>query len=112
MGGKMIARKLENNENLGAALDKAEGDYLKAPQVPLYRSPGHVDDFLNCMRSRRKPITNEVVGSRSVIACHLMNLAYYHQKKIHWDPIRNRFADDSSNPAWLTREYRGDWNVA
>lgn len=112
MDGKFIAKRLENDENLGAALDTAESKFLENPTVPLYRSPGHIPDFLNCIRSRKKPITSEIVGARSVIACHLMNLAYYHQTKIHWDPIRNQFADESGKPAWLTRDYRGAWSVA
>ncbi|MCH8193242.1 MAG: hypothetical protein IIA65_04405 [Planctomycetes bacterium] len=63
------------------------------------------------MQSPQKPNTNEVVGGRSVICCHLMNLAYYHGEKMRWDPAQNRIAGGTGNPAWLTRDTRSPWNV-
>ena len=113
-GGKQIAGKLDRNDkstNLSAELDKAEAEFLKDAKIKLYQSPGHIPDFLNCMRSRKKPITHEGVGARSAICCHLMNLAYYHGQKIAWDPAKNAFASGTGDPAWLTRDYRGDWKV-
>ena len=74
--------------------------------------PEHVNDFLDCVRSRKRPITNEEVGGRSAICCHLLNQAYYNHATIDWNPKPMRFAKGSGNPAWLTREYRGPWKVA
>ena len=83
---------------------------LKDAKVKLYDSNNHVGDFLNSMKSRKKPITNEVVGARTSIACHLLNQTYYNQTAIAWDPKKNTFAKDG-DPRWLTRNYRGQWKV-
>ena len=96
--------------NLGKELDKIEAEYLKDAKVKLYKSNNHVGDFLNSMKSRKKPITNEIVGARTSIACHLLNQTYYNQAAIAWDPKKNTFAK-GGDPKWLTRNYRGQWKV-
>ena len=47
-----------------------------------------------------------------MIACHLLNLGYYHGQKIQWDPAQNNFAGGTGDAQWLTRDYRGAWKVA
>ena len=63
------------------------------------------------MRDRRKPITNEQIGGRSAICCHLMNQAYFNHARILWDPAACAFAGGTGDPAWLTRDYRAPWSV-
>jgi predicted dehydrogenase len=101
----------ESETSLAAEVQKAERGYLKDAKTKLYVSNNHLGDFLQCVRERKKPITNEQVGGRSVICCHLMNLAYYHGQKIRWDPAKNTFAGGTGDPKWLTREYRDPWKV-
>ncbi len=98
------------DETLGAALDKAEQMYLQDAKIKLYDSPSHYEDFINCVKSRTKPIANEQVGGRTVISCHLMNQLYYHNETIKWDPEKLCFAGGTGNPDWLTRESR-DWKI-
>ena len=111
--GKQIAKytQREDGGSLLSTVTKAEKRFLANAKIKLYKSPGHADDFLNCVQSRKKPITNEIVGSRSVICCHLTNLAYYHGQKMKWDPAKNRFVGGTGDPAWLTREYRSPWKL-
>jgi hypothetical protein len=66
---------------------------------------------MGAIASRKKPVTNEQVGARTAICCHLMNLAYYHGQKLKWDPKRLNFTAGTGNPKWLTRDYRGPWTV-
>ena len=80
-------------------------------KVKLYNSGHHIRDFLSCVESRKKPITNEIVGGGSATACHLMNQAYYNGELIKWDPEKNAFKGNTGNPKWLTRDYRGEWKV-
>ncbi|MDZ4858275.1 MAG: Gfo/Idh/MocA family oxidoreductase [Candidatus Hydrogenedentes bacterium] len=96
---------------LGQALKIAEDEYLKDAKVKLYDSDNHLMDFLNCVKSRTRPITNEEVGGRTAICCHLMNQAYYNHATIQWKPKRMQLAPGSGKPEWLTREYRGEWKV-
>lgn len=110
--GKVVASSLEKGRKLGEELDKVEEAYLKDSKVKLYRSPGHVRDFLDCVKSRKQPITSAFIGARSINVCHLMNLAYRHHTDIAWSPVECTFAEGSKHPKeWLSREYRGAWKV-
>jgi predicted dehydrogenase len=111
--GKQIAKytQREDGGSLLSTVTKAEKRFLANAKVKLYKSQSHTGDFLNCVKSRKKPITNEIVGSRSAICCHLTNLAYYHGQKMKWDPAKNCFVGGTGNPAWLTRDYRSPWKV-
>ena len=112
-GDKLIAGKSSRNDkskNLNQELDRVEKEILKNAKVKLYDSNNHIGDFLSSMKSRKKPITNEIVGARTSIACHLLNQTYYNQRAIAWDPKKNTFAK-GGDPKWLTRNYRGQWKV-
>ena len=110
--GKEIA-KFEKREDgsLGSALQTAEKTFLNSAKVKLYKSTHHIRDFLSSVESRKKPITNEIVGGRSAICCHLMNQTYYNGEVIKWDPKTNTFSEQTGKPEWLTRNYRGIWKV-
>ncbi len=114
IAGKPFAGRLDRNDktkSLEAELDKAADAFLKNASVRLYQSAGHVPDFLGAVRSRKKPITHERVGGHTAIACHLLNLGYYHRQNIQWDPARHDFAGGTGRPEWKTRIYRGAWRV-
>ena len=87
----------------------AEREFLEGAKVKLYESRNHIADFMECVVSRKKPIASEVVGARTVICCHLMNIGYYHRQNMKWDPAGNCFAGGTGDPKWLTREYRAPY---
>jgi predicted dehydrogenase len=91
-------------------------EILKTPlgdtDVKLYKSPGHQRDWLNCIRSRKRPICDVEVGARSVTVCHLGNIAYWTHKKIKWDPKEWKLVDADSDVAkWLDRDRRDPWQL-
>lgn len=110
--GKKIAGFVKREDgSLGETLRRVEEEYLKNAKIKLYKSDNHLKDFLNCVKSRKKPITNEIVGGHTAICCHLMNQAYYNHAVIKWNPKKLRFATDGGKPEWLTRDYRAPWKV-
>jgi len=110
-GKKVAGYNREEGGSLQATLRQVEDEFLRDAKIKLYRSRNHIRDFLDCVQSRTRPITNEEVGGRSAICCHLMNQAYYNHAVIKWEPRQMRFARGSGNPAWLTRDYRAPWDV-
>jgi predicted dehydrogenase len=90
---------------------KAESQYLANAPVKLYVSQQHISDFMECVKNRKKPITNEQVGGRSAICCHLVNQGYYHHARLKWNPATFEFTDGTGDPKWLTRDYRAPWSV-
>lgn len=84
---------------------------LPEKAIRLYKSPGHQRDWLNCIRSRKRPICDVEVGARSVTVCHLGNLAYWHHRKLRWDPKRWQFVADETANRWLDVERRDPWQL-
>jgi predicted dehydrogenase len=95
---------------------KAEPESIAQDPIPddgihLYKSTNHLQDFLSCVRSRKKPICDVEIGCRSVTVCHLGNLAYWNHRRLKWDPAKEQFIDDPEANFWLDRRKRGIWKV-
>src|SRR6185369_4251059 len=84
---------------------------LGANDIHLPTSPGHHRDWLNCIRSRGRPMADVEIGARSVTVVHLGNLAYWHGRKLHWDPQGWKFVGDAEANQWLDRERRDPWKL-
>jgi predicted dehydrogenase len=53
--------------------------------APLKREASpHVQNWLDCIRSRKNPNTNVVDGHYSAMACHMCNMAYREKSRIEW----------------------------
>ena len=113
IGDKEVANFSTNDSKppLKEQLDFVEKEYLATSKVKLEATTGHKDNFMECVRTRKRPIADVAIGARSVTTCHLVNLAYRHGQKIQWDPAKLDFAAGSGKADWLTREYRGNWKV-
>ncbi len=48
----------------------------------------HVRNFLECVRSRKLPNGDVLIGHRSAQASHLGNIAYMEKRRIDFDPLR------------------------
>jgi predicted dehydrogenase len=48
----------------------------------------HVNNFIDCMRSRKHPNGDVYIGHRSAQASHLANIAYVEKRRIRFDPDR------------------------
>ena len=50
----------------------------------------HVDNFLDCIRSRKRPNGDVMIGNRSVQAAHLAHRAYLERRRVEFDPVREQ----------------------
>jgi predicted dehydrogenase len=116
LGGKQLANftgaKDAKEEPLAAQLERVEKEFLADAKVKLHPSGDHKTNWIECIRSRQRPICDVAIGASSVIACHLMNFAYRYGKGFQWDPAKGTFAGGTGDAKWLTREYREKWKVA
>jgi predicted dehydrogenase len=84
---------------------------LENPAVPLPRSRNHLQNWLDAIKSRERPIADVEIGHRSATICHLGNIARYAGRKLRWDSARELFPDDTEANAWLDRPRRKGYEL-
>ncbi len=75
----------------------------------LIESPGHHQNWLECIRTRRRPICDVEIGASSVIVCHLGNIAYRLGRPLKWNPETQAFVDDDEASRLASRPMRAPW---
>ena len=84
---------------------------LGANDVHLRESDNHDRHWLECMRTRRRTVTDVEIGHRSVTVCHLGNIAIWLGRPVEWDPGKERFVDDPEADRFLSRTMRAPWHL-
>jgi len=71
----------------------------------------HVENWLDCIKTRRKPNADIEIGHRSATVCHLGNIARWTNRKLRWDPVKEIFPDDADANQYLDRVRRKPYEL-
>ncbi len=82
---------------------------IKPDEIHVYKSDNHVEDFLECVRDHKQPISPAEVGHRSATMCHLGIIAMDVGKALDWDPATEQFSNSDDANQLLSREPRAPW---
>ena len=80
-------------------------------ETRLYRADNHIQNWLECIRSRYDPVCTAEIGARSVTVCHLANLGYWNKRPLKWDPKKWEFPGDAEANSWRDRPKRDPWEL-
>jgi predicted dehydrogenase len=80
-------------------------------EIHLYKSNHHMQNWLDCIRSRERCIADVEVGHRSTTVCHLGNIARWTGRKLKWDPKKEKFIGDAEANALLDRPMRAPYSI-
>ncbi|MFH1740020.1 MAG: Gfo/Idh/MocA family oxidoreductase, partial [bacterium] len=72
----------------------------------------HVKNFLDCMRTRKRPICDVEICHRSTSTPHLGNISLHVGRKIHWDGEKERIIGDREASRYLKKNYRKPWKLS
>jgi len=70
----------------------------------------HVRNFLDCIKSRKEPISDLESAHRVATACHLANLSLRLGRSLRWNATREDFVADAEAARLLERPYRPPWD--
>ena len=69
----------------------------------------HYQNFLECIRSGKRPNAEIEEGHKSTLLCHLGNIAWRTGNTLNCDPKNGHIIDDRKATALWGREYRRGW---
>jgi len=72
----------------------------------------HQDNFIECIRTRKKPNTDVEMGHQSVLLCHMANIAYrLGNQRLTFDARTESFTYPEQANKYVKREYRSPWII-
>ncbi len=84
---------------------------IREDEIQLERSNDHMQNWLDCIKSREKPIADVEIGHRSATVCHLGNIARWVGRHLRWDPVAEQFPEDEEANQYLDRPRRAPYQL-
>jgi predicted dehydrogenase len=89
------------------------------PQAPRGGNHyAHCRDWIECIKTRRKPHADIEIGHRTATVCHLVNIARFVSartgetgQRMQWDPQAERFTNCEWGNHYLDRPYRRPYHL-
>lgn len=67
-------------------------------EVALWQAKYHMQNWMECIKDRQRPVADVEIGHRSISVAHLANIARYLGRRLQWDPEKEVFlGDDEAN---------------
>ena len=115
-GTTFQGEKGEIHVNRGVLQLKINGEKVAAKDYPkvdvkLYASANHHQNWLDCIKSRAKPICDVEIGHRSATVCHLGNIAVRTGQAIAWDPASEQVINNPDAAKLVEKAYRAPWKL-
>lgn len=89
--------------------DKPAMEPMQEPASDM--DAAHVRNFLDCVKSRQRPVADVEEGHRTATMCHLGNIATRLGRSLKWDAGTEEFVGDSDANRRLHYEYRKPWKL-
>ncbi|TAE30817.1 MAG: gfo/Idh/MocA family oxidoreductase [Cytophagales bacterium] len=79
--------------------------------ITLERSPGHQQNFIDAVKSRKQPESNLAYARQMTLPMHLGLIAWRLGETLEWNPRKEKFRHNSEANSLLSREYRKGWDL-
>ncbi len=96
---------------------KLESDSPKILETPLEKNDwrleeigsNHQRNWVDCIKSGKKPVADVEIGHRTNTICVLGNIGYSLNRPLKWDPKKERFDGDKEANALIHQKDRKPW---
>jgi myo-inositol 2-dehydrogenase / D-chiro-inositol 1-dehydrogenase len=96
--------------NSAKALDASDPKILESVisenEIHLYKSNDQHGNWLDCIKSRKQPISPVEIGHRACSVCLVSHVAMKLPRKLFWDPKTEKFKYDPEANLMLSRKQR------
>ena len=82
--------------------------------VKLYKDQqptDHYANWVNCVKSRKEPVSDVFSHHRILTTCHLANIAIRMGRTLKWDPAKEEMVGDKEANGWLKRAQRAGYET-
>lgn len=107
----VLDRNVFTTDPPGFLNDVPDAEVAKPWDGPDWVSRPHIQDWINCIKSRKEPTADVEIGHRSTSVCHLANIARQIGRPLRWNPDRETFVDDPEADTYLDRPRRKGWEL-
>jgi len=80
-------------------------------EMERYRGRGLLGDFVQSVLTRQRAFRDIEIAHRATTVCHLGNIAYWLNRPLKWDPVKEDFIGDPEASRWIDRPAREPWTL-
>ncbi len=84
---------------------------LKPDDERVYKSDGHVRNFIDCVKSRKETVCPVEMAIRCDTIAHMVNVTARTGRVINWDPKAEQIVGDDDAAKMLARSCREEWKI-
>jgi predicted dehydrogenase len=99
------------NKPLQASDPKILTSVIGPNEINLYKSDNQAGNWLDCIKSRKEPISPVEIGHRACSVCLVTHIAMKLERKLNWDPGKERFVNDDEANSMLSRPQRAPYGT-
>lgn len=85
---------------------------IQPNETRLYESNDHYLDWLECIKTGKKPVCDVEIGHRTSSVCNVANIAYALRRPLEWNPSKEKFKNDKEANALLKPNFREGWKLS
>jgi predicted dehydrogenase len=108
---KFMSNPIEIRDELLKKVDEAAEEVKWSDQTALWQAKWHMQNWIDCIKTREKPVSDVEIGHRSIAFCHLNNITRWMERELTFDPATERFVDADDANAWNDRPRRAGYEL-
>ena len=101
----------QNTKALEASDPKILSSVIKDNEIHLYTIDNQHGNWLDCIKSRKAPISPVEFGHRACTVCLVTHIAMKLGRKLTWDPDIEKFVNDNEANTLLSRPQRAPYGT-
>jgi hypothetical protein len=103
--------KAKSSKALDASDPKILDSVIGENEIHLYKSDEQHGNWLECIQTKKEPISPAEIGHRACSICLITHIAMKLNRKLNWNPGTERFENDDQANSMLSRPERFPYGI-